>query len=441
MTMMMTSTQAIQQRDALCKEIYGRLFSYIVKQINMSLAPQSTSTSSSTSGINIGRRRSSSKQRQRSNSSTGSNVATATATATAISEQEKEKRNANDLCIGLLDIFGFEIFDNNSFEQLCINYANEKLQQYFIFYVLKKEQEIYNNEELNIIQVIPKDNADVLNLIEMKPYGLLARLDEEVKLSGNDAAYIRKIERDHNTSNSNSNNNNKESSSSNQNNRIGITNGGPSERFNRNHKTKVGHFEIKHFAGLVLYDSDGFVEKNKDKLYDHLDDLLNECNNKTLRKMIVNPLFLIHDNDNDDDDGNNDDNTNTEINTVDTGTIISDKTTGTGIGKQSNTSINQSRQGQGGKNNGNDSNISTITMQSITLSARFQSQLSSLMNILSISSPHFVRCIKPNNLKKPDTLRLPIVLQQLRYSGVLEAIQIRKSGYPIRKVSVNMTDW
>ena len=129
------------------------------------------------------------------------------------------------------------------------------------------------------------------------------------------------------------------------------------------------------------------------------------------------------------------------INTVDTGTIISDKATGTGIGKQSNTSINQSRQGQGGKNNGNDSNISTITMQSITLSARFQSQLSSLMNILSISSPHFVRCIKPNNLKKPDTLRLPIVLQQLRYSGVLEAIQIRKSGYPIRKVSVNMTDW
>ncbi len=80
--------------------------------------------------------------------------------------------SSSELSIGLLDIFGFEKFKVNSFEQLCINYCNEKLQQYFIGYILKKELELYAAEEISVqIEVLKIDNTDVLLLIEDKKKG------------------------------------------------------------------------------------------------------------------------------------------------------------------------------------------------------------------------------------------------------------------------------
>ena len=327
MNVALDCSQAVQTRNAFAKEIYGRVFSHIVRKINMALQPSDQSASTSIT------------------------------------------RRPSDLCIGLLDIFGFEIFERNSFEQLCINYANEKLQQYFLAYVIKKEQEVYTSEELNIVQVVPRDNEDVLRLLEGKPAGLLPRLDEEVKLSGNDASYLRKIDRDHNTK---ADSKSKDTADENR-------------RFNRTIKTKPGHFEIRHFAGLVLYDSDGFVEKNKDKLHDHLESLIQEFSNEAIKKMLQEPKKL---------------NVETSAKTVRRGSTM-----GAGSGSS----------------------------DSPTLSARFQHQLHDLMSILSNSSAHFVRCIKPNNTKQADTLRPSLVLQQLRYSGVLEAIQIRKAGFPVRR--------
>ena len=331
MNMALDVPQAVQTRNAFAKEIYGRIFSHIVRQVNIALLPD------------------------------GSTAADGSAIT----------RKPSDLCIGLLDIFGFEIFDHNTFEQLCINYANEKLQQYFIAYVLKKEQEVYISEQLDIVQVVPRDNDDVLRLIEGKPLGLLPRLDEEVKLSGNDASYLRKIDRDHNTK---TDSKSKDASDE-------------LRRFNRTIKTKVGHFEIRHFAGLVVYDSDGFVEKNKDKLYDHLESLIDEFTNDPLKRMLQEFRKLL------------------EMSAAAAPQRPGRRTSNFGAGGQ----------------------------DAPTISTRFQAQLNKLMTILGSSSPHFVRCIKPNNSKHADAFKAPLVLQQLRYSGVLEAIQIRKTGFPVRR--------
>jgi myosin heavy subunit len=120
---------ATDARNALAKEIYGRLFSFIVAQANESLRPAGGSSVTSSNG-------------------------------------------SSELSIGLLDIFGFEKFKVNSFEQLCINYCNEKLQQYFIGYILKKELELYAAEGISVqIEVLKIDNTDVLLLIEDKKKG------------------------------------------------------------------------------------------------------------------------------------------------------------------------------------------------------------------------------------------------------------------------------
>ncbi|KAJ4797274.1 myosin 2 [Rhynchospora pubera] len=117
---------AIVSRDGLAKTIYSLLFDWIVNKINVSIGQEANSTQS----------------------------------------------------IGVLDICGFENFEVNSFEQLCINYANEKLQEYFNQYIFKMEQQEYTEEEIDWSYIDFVDNQDVLDLIEKKPGGVIALLDE-----------------------------------------------------------------------------------------------------------------------------------------------------------------------------------------------------------------------------------------------------------------------
>ena len=96
--------------------------------------------------------------------------------------------------IGVLDIFGFEIFENNSFEQLCINFCNEKLQQHFNKHTFKEEEELYRTEGVEYTPVEFIDNQPVLNLIEKKPKGILVMLDEEITApKGSDERFLSKI--------------------------------------------------------------------------------------------------------------------------------------------------------------------------------------------------------------------------------------------------------
>uniref|UniRef100_A0ACD5YFC5 Uncharacterized protein n=2 Tax=Avena sativa TaxID=4498 RepID=A0ACD5YFC5_AVESA len=124
------SCAAVVGRDTLAKTLYARLFDWLVDNINKSIG------------------------------------------------QDMESRAQ----IGVLDIYGFESFRYNSFEQLCINFANEKLQQHFNKHVFKMEQEEYKTEEINWSYIEFVDNQDILDLIEKKPIGIVSLLDEACML-------------------------------------------------------------------------------------------------------------------------------------------------------------------------------------------------------------------------------------------------------------------
>ncbi|OAA62766.1 Myosin head, motor domain protein [Niveomyces insectorum RCEF 264] len=178
--------QAIATRDALAKAIYSNLFDWIVERINQSLkARQATSNS-----------------------------------------------------IGILDIYGFEIFEKNSFEQLCINYVNEKLQQIFIQLTLKTEQEEYAREKIHWTPIKYFDNKVVCDLIEqVRPPGIFSALKDATKTAHADpAACDRTFMQSIN----------------------GMS--------NANLTPRQGNFIIKHYAGDVSYTVDGITDKNKDQL-------------------------------------------------------------------------------------------------------------------------------------------------------------------------------
>ena len=190
-------TEAIDACAALAKAIYGNLFDWLVQRINQSVAVAA---------------------------------------------------KASARFIGVLDIFGFEIFEMNSFEQLCINFANEKLQQHFNQYTFKLEEKVYTQEKIAFVHIEFIDNQPILDLIEKKPNGLLVLLDEEIVMpKGTDETWSSKIHQTH----------------------------GKNDHFERIIKKSTA-FIIKHYAGVVRYDAEGFLSKNRDTLYQDLYDVLSE---------------------------------------------------------------------------------------------------------------------------------------------------------------------
>ena len=321
---LLTAEQAVDTRNTLSRELYSRIFTFIVEASNSSLMDQADDISKCISSS-----------------------------------------------IGLLDIFGFEIFNVNSLEQLSINFANEKLQQYFLHFVLKREQLLYSSEGIDCERIVPRDNQDVLDLFEAPRVGILSRLDEEVRVPrGSDAGFLRKVEADRAEATKAIDDGAHERQNESEG-ETWIDREEVVERFRKDVKVAKSEFSIVHFAGTVTYTSDGFVEKNKNRLYEHLEILLTASTSASVRSIL----------------GANSDSVATPFK-------------------------------QGSKE---------------TLLSEFQKQLQGLIEVLNQSSPHFVRCIKPNDSKSKTLFDEALVLEQLRYSGVLEAIQIRKLGYSVRR--------
>uniref|UniRef100_A0A8C0SQH2 Unconventional myosin-VIIa n=1 Tax=Canis lupus familiaris TaxID=9615 RepID=A0A8C0SQH2_CANLF len=286
--------QALDVRDAFVKGIYGRLFVWIVDKINAAIYKPP-------------------------------------------SQEVKSSRRS----IGLLDIFGFENFAVNSFEQLCINFANEHLQQFFVRHVFKLEQEEYDLESINWLHIEFTDNQDALDMIANKPMNIISLIDEESKFpKGTDTTMLHKLNSQHKLN----------------------SNYIPPKN---NHETQFG---INHFAGVVYYESQGFLEKNRDTLHGDIIQLVHSSRNKFIKQIFQADVAMG----------------------------------------------------------------AETRKRSPTLSSQFKRSLELLMRTLGACQPFFVRCIKPNEFKKPMLFDRHLCVRQLRYSGMMETIRIRRAGYPIR---------
>uniref|UniRef100_A0A8D3A8U6 Unconventional myosin-VI n=1 Tax=Scophthalmus maximus TaxID=52904 RepID=A0A8D3A8U6_SCOMX len=172
--------------------------------------------------------------------------------------------------IGVLDIAGFEYFEHNSFEQFCINYCNEKLQQFFNERILKEEQELYQREGLGVNEVHYVDNQDCIDLVEAKLVGVLDILDEENRLpQPSDQHFTDTVHNKHKD-------------------HFRLTVPRKSKlSVHRNVRDDEG-FIIRHFAGAVCYETTKFVEKNNDALHMSLECLVSESKDRFVRELFEN---------------------------------------------------------------------------------------------------------------------------------------------------------
>jgi len=259
--------------------------------------------------------------------------------------------------IGVLDIAGFEIFDYNGFEQICINFCNEKLQQFFNHHMFVLEQEEYKREGIDWVFVdFGMDLQACIELFE-KPMGILSILEEESMFpKATDKTFTEKLNTNH----------------------LGK---GPC--FIKPKPPKPGqvdsHFAIVHYAGTVPYNLTGWLEKNKDPLNDTVVDQLKKGSND-----VIKILFADHPGQSGDADAG-------------------------GGGKK--------KKGSGGFK---------------TVSSSYREQLNNLMKTLHSTSPHFIRCIVPNETKSPGVIDAGLVMHQLTCNGVLEGIRICRKGFPNR---------
>ncbi|KAL4227974.1 Unconventional myosin-If [Mactra antiquata] len=281
--------QAEFTRDALAKVLYSRMFDFLVESVNKAM-----------------------------------------------------RKDHEEINIGILDIYGFEIFQKNGFEQFCINYVNEKLQQIFIELTLKAEQEEYVQEGIKWTPIDYFNNKIVCDLIEQKsPPGIMCILDDvcatmHAVSEGADMTLLQKL--------------------------CGSA-VGSHEHFTG---TSIG-FIIHHYAGKVEYNIQGFCERNRDVLFPDLIQLMQSSENDFIVNLFPENI---------------------------------DKTT---RGRPS------------------------------TASTKIKSQANKLVDTLMKCTPHYIRCIKPNETKRARDFEDSRVKHQVEYLGLKENIRVRRAGFAFRR--------
>ncbi|XP_037079375.1 unconventional myosin-If-like [Pollicipes pollicipes] len=280
--------QACYTRDAWSKALYSRLFDFLVKTVNDAMHTQ-------TEGLNV----------------------------------------------GILDIYGFEIFQRNGFEQFCINFVNEKLQQIFIELTLKAEQEEYVREGIKWRPIDYFNNKIVCDLIEAKrPPGIMLVVDD---ICAKMHAVTEGADRDLQT--------HLDSVMSSH------------QHYERN---KEG-FIIHHYAGKVSYDVDGFCERNRDVLFNDIVEVMQSSTSEFLRSLFPENLSK------------------------------------------------------------------SSKSRPTTAGSKIRGQANILMDTLMKSTPHYIRCIKPNETKRAGDWEESRVKHQVEYLGLKENIRVRRAGFAYRR--------
>ncbi|KAM4810242.1 unconventional myosin-If [Rhinophrynus dorsalis] len=289
-TVTLNVEQASYTRDALSKALYSRVFDFLVESINKAM-----------------------------------------------------QKPHQEYSIGVLDIYGFEIFQKNGFEQFCINFVNEKLQQIFIELTLKAEQEEYVAEGIKWSPIDYFNNKVVCDLIENKlnPPGIMSVLDDvcatmHATSGGADQTLLQKLQ-------------------------AAV---GTHEHFNNWNSG----FVIHHYAGKVSYDVEGFCERNRDVLFIDLIELMQSSEFQFIQSLFPEKLD-------------------------------SDKKS-----------------------------------RPTTASSKIKKQANDLVNTLMKCTPHYIRCIKPNETKRPKDWEESRVKHQVEYLGLKENIRVRRAGFAYRRV-------
>nr|XP_025037955.1 myosin-IIIb [Pelodiscus sinensis] len=340
-----TVDKAADVRDAMSKALYGRLFSWIVNRINTLLQP------------------------------------------------DKNICNAESrMNVGILDIFGFENFTRNSFEQLCINIANEQIQFYFNQHIFALEQMEYQNEGVDATTVQYEDNRPLLDMFLQKPMGVLSLLDEESRFpQATDLTLVDKFEDNLRC-----------------------------KYFWRPKGVELC-FGIQHYAGKVLYDAYGFLEKNRDTLPADIVVVLRTSENKLLQQLFSSPL------------------TKTGLQP----SLLFHRTASCkGNLAQARARVTAASRSLPPQLSAGRIKIDTMemmrhpeettNMKRQTVASYFRYSLMDLLSKMVVGQPHFVRCIKPNDYREALKFSQERVLIQLRYTGILETVKIRQQGYSHR---------
>ncbi|XP_070777425.1 unconventional myosin-Ig isoform X1 [Enoplosus armatus] len=252
--------------------------------------------------------------------------------------------------IGVLDIYGFEIFDNNSFEQFCINYCNEKLQQLFIELILRQEQGEYQREGITWQHIDYFNNQIIVDLVDQPHKGIISILDEACLTVGKvtdtvclDSMDTKLAQHPHYTSRKLS----------------------PTDKSMDFQK----HFRIRHYAGDVTYSVEGFLDKNKDMLFQDFKRLMYNSANPVLKEMWPDGQL----------------------------------------------------------------SITEVTKRPLTAATLFKNSIVALVDKLACKEPYYVRCIKPNEMKSPVLFDDARCQHQVAYLGLMENVMVRRAGFAYRQ--------
>ncbi|XP_006635813.2 unconventional myosin-Ig isoform X1 [Lepisosteus oculatus] len=252
--------------------------------------------------------------------------------------------------IGVLDIYGFEIFDNNSFEQFCINYCNEKLQQLFIELILRQEQEEYQREGITWQHIEYFNNQIIVDLVEQPHRGIISILDEACLSVGKvtDTLCLESMDS-----------------------KLGQHPHYTSRKLCPTDKSMEFHrdFRIRHYAGDVTYSVEGFLEKNKDPLFQDFKRLMYNSSNPVQQEMWPDGQLCI----------------------------------------------------------------TEVTKRPLTAATLFKNSMIALVDNLACKEPYYVRCIKPNEVKSPLAFDEARCRHQVAYLGLLENVRVRRAGFAYRQ--------
>ncbi|XP_018577928.1 unconventional myosin-Ib [Anoplophora glabripennis] len=283
----LNATDAAKIRDILCKTLYSRLFTWLINKINDVIKAKT-----------LGKRK----------------------------------------VLGVLDLYGFEVFEDNGFEQLMINYCNEKLHQFITAATLKEEQEELIREGLEWTKVEYFNNIVICQLLEHESHGVLPLLEEPHVQS--DAAYLCRVEQ---------------------------CCAGHSHCLAADATLPSHSFQIRHYAGIVTYNAKGFVEKNRDTLPREVSRAMYRCDHSIMQSLFP--------------EGNP---------------------------KRCN------------------------VKRPISKSVQMQISLNALLKGLGGRQVHYIRCLKPNELKQPRIFEMALIQHQVRYLGLVATVQMWRTGHCYR---------